>query len=117
MKKIICLVVITCLLSMTLAYAQEQKTNWGVFGIFLLVGAITIPLIFKALKQSDKEMSKKWSAVHLGMTTDQVIKAVGKPNDVNTTIGTWGIHEQWIYNYAPFHYIYFDNDTLTALQN
>jgi ABC-type phosphate transport system permease subunit len=118
MKRFICGVLIICLFSMTLAHAEESEGHkWAVFGIFMLAGAIIIPLILKAADKSDKEISKKWSAIHLGMTTEQVIKAVGKPNDVNTTIGTWGTHEQWIYNYAPFHYIYFDNDTLTALQN
>jgi hypothetical protein len=32
----------------------------------------------------------------LGMTAKQVRLAWGKPDDVNTSVGSWGVHEQWV---------------------
>lgn len=59
--------------------------------------------------------------VELGWTKEMVIEAIGHPYDVNTSIGIWGKHEQWIYKYDYFNngsyeYYYFENGKLTAIQ-
>lgn len=38
--------------------------------------------------------------IKMGMTQEMVIVAWGNPYDINTTTGTWGTHEQWIYGYT-----------------
>jgi hypothetical protein len=53
--------------------------------------------------------------VHLGMTADQARAAWGRPSDVNRTIGSWGVHEQWVYGYSS--YLYFEDGVLTSIQN
>ena len=52
--------------------------------------------------------------VWVGMTADQALMSWGKPRKVNKTIVSSGTHEQWVY--PGDQYLYFENDTLTSLQ-
>lgn len=71
-----------------------------------------------------KDVTKTWSKkflkmidegkVAIGMTKDQVLASWGKPNDINRTVGKWGVNEQWVYSNA---YLYFENGVLRALQD
>ena len=49
-----------------------------------------------------------------GMTAEQATLAWGKPQQVNKTVGSWGVHEQWVYHSGG--YLYFENGVLTSLQ-
>jgi len=86
----------------------------------------------KILKERDEKrreesrLIKKWGKktakaimekeVFIGMTKEQVVASWGSPTDINRTVGSWGVHEQWIYNdYGP--YLYFENGRLTAFQD
>lgn len=51
--------------------------------------------------------------IQLGMTDEQVKKSWGAPNDINKTVGEWGVHETWIYGKV---YLYFKNGILTSWQ-
>ena len=59
----------------------------------------------------------------LGMTEDQVIAAIGSPDDINRTTGSWGVREQWVYGgmiggrYFPSIYFYFSDGKLTNIQD
>lgn len=53
--------------------------------------------------------------VLIGMTKAMCIESWGRPSDINTTTGSWGVHEQWVYNLST--YLYFENGKLTAIQN
>jgi hypothetical protein len=61
----------------------------------------------------DIEQSVIERKVRLGMTAEQVIMAWGKPNHLNKTVGSWGVHEQWVYN---SQYLYFENGVLKSYQ-
>lgn len=50
----------------------------------------------------------------LGMTSAMISTIMGKPNEINRSGGSWGIHEQWIYDNI---YLYFENDTLKSWQD
>lgn len=52
--------------------------------------------------------------VNIGMTSDMVRKAWGSPRDINRTVGSWGVHEQWVYGGS---YLYFENGKLTSWQD
>jgi hypothetical protein len=52
--------------------------------------------------------------IRLGMTTEQVKLSWGQPSDVNRSVGSWGVHEQWIYS---SHYLYFENNILSSWQD
>lgn len=53
--------------------------------------------------------------VRLGMTTEMVLKAIGEPTKINTTEGSYGVLQQWCYEYSK-RYLYFKNGTLTDIQ-
>lgn len=62
----------------------------------------------------DIENKKIW----IGMTKEQAIESWGRPYDVNKSVGSWGVHEQWVLRdsiYTP--YLYFENGILTSWQN
>lgn len=52
--------------------------------------------------------------VKIGMTAEMCREAWGSPYDINKTIGSWGIHEQWVYDGS---YLYFEDGILTSIQN
>lgn len=54
--------------------------------------------------------SKFW----IGMTSEMAKESLGIPNDINRTVGSWGVHEQWVYGNT---YLYFENGILTSYQN
>ena len=51
--------------------------------------------------------------IWLGMTDKMTKESWGNPNDINRTVGSWGVHEQWIYSDT---YLYFENGKLTSWQ-
>lgn len=69
--------------------------------------------------------SKPWPAeiksavlnrkVLLGMTPEQVQMAIGKPKQINRSVYSFGVHEQWVYNNGT--YLYFENDKMTSFQD
>jgi hypothetical protein len=56
--------------------------------------------------------------IKLGDTKEMVQDVWGKPYDINKSVGSWGVHEQWIYGkLSKRTYFYFKNDKLTSWQN
>jgi hypothetical protein len=53
------------------------------------------------------------------MTKDEVVASWGNPYDINRTVGSWGVHEQWVYgeNISNRKYYYFENGVLTSWQD
>jgi len=59
---------------------------------------------------------KARGGVRLGMTADQVRKSSwGKPSSINRSVGSYGVHEQWVY--GGNNYIYLENGRVTSIQN
>jgi len=58
-------------------------------------------------------MKKKY---WIGMTSGMATESLGSPNDINKSTGSWGVHEQWIYDNRDL-YLYFENGKLTSYQN
>ena len=52
--------------------------------------------------------------IWIGMTKEMAIDSWGEPDDINRTVGNWGVHEQWIYGNT---YVYFENGKLTSWQD
>lgn len=69
-------------------------------------------LNIKYEKEKDREQEKY---VVIGMTKDEVIEIWGKPKDINRTVTTYGIKEQWVY--SNYRYLYFDDGVLTTIQD
>lgn len=53
-------------------------------------------------------------SVVLGMTSAQVRLAWGPPEDINRSVGAWGVHEQWVYGRQ---YVYLENGKVTSFQD
>lgn len=53
--------------------------------------------------------------VVIGMTKEDVEASWGKPKDINRTVGSWGVHEQWVYGSS--NYLYFEDGKLTSWQD
>jgi len=66
---------------------------------------------YKDSKFKDEILKRK---VAIGMTKEMVIDSWGKPEDINRTVGTWGVHEQWVYGHT---YLYFEDGKLTSFQD
>jgi hypothetical protein len=49
----------------------------------------------------------------IGMTSSMAIMSFGYPDDINKSVGSWGIHEQWLYKDL---FLYFENYILTSYQ-
>ncbi len=49
-----------------------------------------------------------------GMNREMATISLGSPKDINRTVGSWGVHEQWVYDDI---YLYFENGRLTSYQN
>jgi len=74
----------------------------------------------KKLNRLTKEYGKRYAKyifegkICLGMTKKMVMDSMGEPDKVNRSVGSWGVHEQWIYNEM---YLYFENNKLTSWQD
>lgn len=49
--------------------------------------------------------------IWIGMTTEMASASIGEPEKVNTSVYSWGKHEQWIYESM---YLYFENSILKS---
>lgn len=54
--------------------------------------------------------------VRMGFTKEQFLLAREEPDDINKTVGSWGVHEQWVYKGRNDKYFYFENGTLKSWQ-
>lgn len=52
-------------------------------------------------------------SIWIGMTNDMATESIGSPKAINKSIGSWGIHEQWVYDKK---FLYFENGILTSWQ-
>ena len=56
--------------------------------------------------------------IWLGMTDRMLLEVKGKPNDINRTVGSFGVHEQWVYGSVENMVLYyFENGKLTSWQD
>lgn len=51
----------------------------------------------------------------VGMTEEMARMSLGNPNDINRSVGVWGVHEQWVYEVGIN--LYFENGRLESYQN
>ena len=76
----------------------------------------------QALKERlrvEKLISIENGQVALGMKADDVINSWGKPTKINSSVGSYGRHEQWVYDRGNFNsqYVYVDNGVVTSVQS
>jgi len=52
--------------------------------------------------------------IRMGMTRGQVRESWGSPKRINRSVGSWGVHEQWVYS---GHYLYSRDGVLRSWQD
>lgn len=69
-------------------------------------------------KKNEREIFIRQNKVAVGMTDNQVIRALGKPTSINSsTRGSKGVSEQWVYSgEGKTKYVYLENKKVTSLQ-
>lgn len=69
----------------------------------------------EVLKKYGKEQGNKLLNGYfwIGMTDEMARVSLGEPKQINKSVGSWGIHEQWIYYNL---YVYFENGILSSYQ-
>ncbi|MCD1656078.1 hypothetical protein K7J14_15365 [Treponema zuelzerae] len=59
-------------------------------------------------------------SIFIGMSRDGLIASFGNPEDINTSVGPWGKHEQFVYpgkkDYENI-YVYVENGFITSWQD
>jgi len=55
--------------------------------------------------------------IRLGMTDEEVRGAWGEPDDINRSVGAWGVKEQWVYRRLKDAYVYIANGVLVSWSN
>ena len=57
--------------------------------------------------------------IRLGQSEWVLKEILGKPDDINRTVGSFGTHEQWVYNKngSKMKLYYFENHVLTGWQD
>jgi len=73
------------------------------------------PVVLANLKNKTKAAIAR-GQVFLGMSTAEAMASWGIPADINRTVGSWGVHEQWVYSHRNA-YLYFKNGKLTSWQD
>lgn len=54
-------------------------------------------------------------SVRIGMSATAAACSWGRPEDINRSVYSFGVHEQWVYGGG--NYLYFEDNVLTAIQN
>lgn len=49
----------------------------------------------------------------IGMTTEMARESLGSPENINKSVGAWGVNEQWVYDKL---YLYFENGVMASYQ-
>lgn len=69
---------------------------------------------FPRIPKSDWNLIRQ-GRIRIGMSKDACNLSWGEPDDINTSRGRWGVHEQWVY--SRNRYVYFENGKLSAIQD
>lgn len=123
MKKLI--VVSAALLLSAASYSQIQliKKDSTIFK--------PAPVVMVDKRAKNPEEYKQWlkskypewaqhfdsKTIALGMPGEVVYKILGRPASVNRSVGSWGVHEQLVYE-QPYKtiYVYIENGKVTSWQ-
>ena len=73
------------------------------------------------LSEDDQRILKATASgkVTRGMTAAQVRSSWGAPTKINQSTGSYGVHEQWVYDRGNFRaqYVYLQNGVVTSFQS
>ena len=66
-------------------------------------------------KRFGKEIAEKiiMGEYWIGMSSEMARESLGRPETINRSVGSWGVHEQWVYYRL---YVYIENGKLSSYQ-
>jgi hypothetical protein len=97
----------------------------ALLAILLSVGCVTMSQHRQEYLDAHPDLDKytrtqiEHGRISRGRTREQVMASWGPPVDINKSVGSWGVHEQWVYGLAPYtepRYVYFKNGKCTGWQ-
>ena len=100
------------------ARSEKDRYLYGMF--FMGVGEHDRRIILDEIYSRYPDWSEKVKStieirgIRTGMTDKQVLASWGNPETNNRSVGSWGVHEQWVYDKK---YLYFENGLLTSFQD
>lgn len=97
-------------------YSWIDDTILEVGGVRAYIGGFNAGHMRQAIAMSRacRESETNRNDVAIGMTTDQVLAAWGRPKSINETITAAGKSEQWVYGTGQ--HLLFENGVLSAIQ-
>ena len=83
----------------------------------IVMGIISV-LILAAIAEAQVYRKINLGHTSYGMTTDEVRRAIGRPDHINTYAGSGGEMQQWVYYEGPEQslFLYFRNGIFTSYQ-
>lgn len=79
---------------------------------------------WKSEAERIERQKKVWAAIaasriFVGMTADEARQSWGRPTKINSSVGSYGKHEQWVYDLGNFRsqYVYVENGIVTSMQS
>ena len=128
MKKLLIFILCVALVGCTTAhiYTREQvnaMTDEQIIQIFPTANEDLRTWFRDELISRDPQWAEKVPqevverSIVIGLTKEQVGMSWGKPTDINKTVSTWGVREQWVYRkFRKTYYLYFENGVLKSWQ-
>lgn len=89
---------------------DDNTTRW--LNNSFLAESKAYETVYKQIKE-EKEIEKKYGKLRLGIDETTCSLICGSPLTKNISEGSWGIHEQWVYDDK---YIYLENGIVTSIQ-
>lgn len=67
-----------------------------------------------AVLKFEQQSDIRTRQIRIGITPCLALASWGRPERVNRSVGSFGVHEQWVY---PSAYLYFEDQVLTSWQD
>jgi len=72
-------------------------------------------LVLDYIAEADR-YAVKHREIRLGMDECALAASLGRPSHVNRSVGSFGRHDQWVYESGRFRYVYTEDGTVTSYQ-
>ena len=112
--------------TMVAMMSPEQLRNVSLYHLCDAYNSTRSEKVKAELKRRNTIMSDKdWQdiendRIRLGMREMVLVCSWGRPDSVNESVGSWGVHKQWVYracDSCKAQYVYTENGKITSWSN
>ena len=116
MKKILCFISVVPLLAGCFTLDTEEEFS---LDDYTKAEFASDHLLTTEEKLNNVQMALAKRLVYIGMKELDLLTICGQPHDINTSVGSWGVHKQFVYGYGSYEriYIYLENGLVTSWQS